>query len=134
MVPLIISHSGAVHKDTIRRWKDFAPDIQVDWVRMAQNMLRYNVVIVGNSSTRAAGARKPGERSNQKNLRVKQMDLQGELPQPRREQNTWVWNLKLRGLCVCGLRARHLHTASGSRLLKGETQAWRESKPINQLY
>ena len=47
MVPLIISHDGAVHKDTIRRWKDFAPDIQVDWVRMAQNVLRYNVVIVG---------------------------------------------------------------------------------------
>ena len=47
MVPLIISHNGAVHKDTIRRWKDFAPDITVDWVRMAQNVLRYNVVIVG---------------------------------------------------------------------------------------
>ena len=47
MVPLIISHDGAVHKDTIRRWKDFAPDIKVDWVRMAQNVLRYNVVIVG---------------------------------------------------------------------------------------
>ena len=47
MVPLIISHDGAVHRDTIRRWKDFAPDITVDWVRMAQNVLRYNVVIVG---------------------------------------------------------------------------------------
>ena len=47
MVPLIVSHDGAVHRDTVRRWKDFAPDIQVDWVRMAQNVLRYNVVIVG---------------------------------------------------------------------------------------
>ena len=47
MVPLIISHDGAVHKDTVRRWKDIAPDIAVDWVRMAQNVLRYNVVIVG---------------------------------------------------------------------------------------
>ena len=47
MVPLIVSHDGAVHKDTIRRWKDFAPDIIVDWTRMAQNVLRYNVVIVG---------------------------------------------------------------------------------------
>ena len=46
-MPLIISHDGAVHKDTVRRWKDFAPDIQVDWVRMAQDVLRYNVVIVG---------------------------------------------------------------------------------------
>ena len=47
MVPLIISHDGAVHRDSIRRWKDFAPDIAVDWVRMAQNVLRSNVVIVG---------------------------------------------------------------------------------------
>ena len=47
MVPLILSHDGAVHKDTVRRWKNFAPDIKVDWVRMAQNVLRYNVVIVG---------------------------------------------------------------------------------------
>ena len=37
----------AVHKDSVRRWKDFAPDITVDWARMAQNVLRYNVVIVG---------------------------------------------------------------------------------------
>ena len=47
MVPLIISHDGAVHKDTILRWKSFAPDLEVDWVRMAQSVLRYNVVIVG---------------------------------------------------------------------------------------
>ena len=46
MVPHI-SHDGAVHKDSVRRWKDFAPDIKVDWVRMAQNVLRYNVAIVG---------------------------------------------------------------------------------------
>ena len=47
MVPLIISHDGAVHKDTIRRWRNFAPDIKVDWVRMTQNVLRHNVLIVG---------------------------------------------------------------------------------------
>ena len=47
LVPLIISHDGAVHRDTVRRWKDFSKDIKVDWVRMAQNVLRYNVVIVG---------------------------------------------------------------------------------------
>ena len=48
MVPLIISHDGAVHMDTVRRWKSFAPDVEVDWVRIAQSILRYNVVIVGN--------------------------------------------------------------------------------------
>ena len=47
MVPLVISHDGAVHKDTVRRWKDIAPDLEVDWGRMAQNVIRYNVVIVG---------------------------------------------------------------------------------------
>ena len=47
MVPLVISHDGAVHKDSVKRWKNFAPDIKVDWVRMAQNVMRYNVVIVG---------------------------------------------------------------------------------------
>ena len=47
MVPLIISHDGAVHRASVRRWKDFAPDIKIDWVRMAQNVLRYNIVIVG---------------------------------------------------------------------------------------
>ena len=47
MVPLIVSHDGAVHKDTVKRWKDFAPDIEVDWVRIGQSVLRYYVVIVG---------------------------------------------------------------------------------------
>ena len=47
MVPIIISHDGAVHKETIKRWKDVARDIKVDWIRMAQSVLRYNVVIVG---------------------------------------------------------------------------------------
>ena len=32
MVPLIVSHDGAVHKETVKRWKNFAPDIPVDWV------------------------------------------------------------------------------------------------------
>ena len=46
MIPCIISLDGAVHKDTVRRLKDFAPDINVDWVQMAQNVIRYIVVIV----------------------------------------------------------------------------------------
>ena len=47
MVPIIISNDGAVHSDTVKRCKNLASDIQVDWVRMAQSVLRYNVVIVG---------------------------------------------------------------------------------------
>ena len=46
MVPLIISHDGAVHRATVMRWKDFAPDIQVDLVRIAQNVICYIVVII----------------------------------------------------------------------------------------
>ena len=47
IVALIVSHNGAVHKDSVRRWTNFAPVIKVDWVRMAQNVLQYNVIIVG---------------------------------------------------------------------------------------
>ena len=47
MVPVIVSHDGAVHKDSVKRWKNFAADIKIDWVRIAQSVLRYNVVIVG---------------------------------------------------------------------------------------
>ena len=47
MVPILISHDGAVHRDSVRRWNDFARDIKVDWVRMAQIALCYNVAIVG---------------------------------------------------------------------------------------
>ena len=61
MVPLIISNDGAVHKDTVRRWKSFSPDIEVDLVRMAQNVIRYNVMIVGKFSTKGAGAPKRGK-------------------------------------------------------------------------
>ena len=47
MVPLIVSHDGAVHNESVRRWKNFASDIRVDWMRMAQNVLRNSVLIVG---------------------------------------------------------------------------------------
>ena len=47
MVPLIISHDGTIHRDSVNRWNHFAKDIKIDWVRIAQNVVRYNVVIVG---------------------------------------------------------------------------------------
>ena len=47
MVSPIISYDRAVPKDTVRRWKDFAHDIRVDWVQMAHSIVRHNVVIVG---------------------------------------------------------------------------------------
>ena len=36
MVPLIISRDRAVHRDTVRRRKSFAPDVEVDRVLMAK--------------------------------------------------------------------------------------------------
>ena len=48
MVRLIVSHDRAVHGDAVMRSKDISSDIKVDRVRMAQSVLRYNVVIVGN--------------------------------------------------------------------------------------
>ena len=47
MVPQIISHDRAINRDTVMRWNDFNTDIKVDRVRMAQSVLRYNVVLVG---------------------------------------------------------------------------------------
>ena len=69
-VPLIISHDGAVHRDTVGRWKDFAPDIKVDWVRMAQSILRFNVAVVGNFFNKAAGCLKHREKPTQKNTKM----------------------------------------------------------------
>ena len=46
MVPFIISHDGAIHRDTVKLWRSFSPDVEVDMVRMAKSILRYNVVIV----------------------------------------------------------------------------------------
>ena len=90
--------TGAVHKDTVRRWKDFAPDIQVDLVKMAQNVLRYNVVIVGRFFNKGAGSLKYGEESTQRTVRTNKMAIPRESLYPRREQNTWVWNLS--AVCV----------------------------------
>ena len=85
MVPLIISHDGAFHRDTVRRWKDFAPDIQVDWVRMAQSVLRYNVVIVGKFFNKGSWILKLGEMSTLRSLK-KPMVPRREWQPPKRRK------------------------------------------------
>ena len=85
MAPLIIPHDGAVHSDTVRRWKDFAPDVQVDWVRMAQSVIRYNVVIVGKFFNRGAGSPRRRGESIQKSLIMNPMDPPRECQQLKRE-------------------------------------------------
>ena len=71
----------------MKRWKDFASDIQVDWVRMAQNVLRYNVVIVGRFSTRGAWSLMYGERSTQRSSQTMLKDLPRELKRLVNEKN-----------------------------------------------
>ena len=78
MVPLIISHDGAVHSDSVMRWQDFAPDIQVDWVRMAQNVLRYNVVIDGKSFNKGSWVSEVWRKEHSKSSRKSPKDLQKE--------------------------------------------------------
>ena len=62
---------GAVHKDTFGRWKDITKDIDIDWMWMAQSVLRYNVVLSGSSSIREVGYRRHGERTTRKRLLMK---------------------------------------------------------------
>ena len=80
MVPLIISHDGAVHRDTIKRWKDFAKDIKVDWVRMAQSVLRYNVVIVGKFFNKGSWVSEAWRKDHPRSLKKNQKDLPREWP------------------------------------------------------
>ena len=95
MVPLIISQDGAIHRDTVRRWKIIAHDIPVDWVRMAQSVLRYNVVIVGNYKTKDAGSPRHGEKTTLKSSRKNIMTLQKELKRSQSEEKCWALNVFL---------------------------------------
>ena len=111
MVPLIISHDGAVHKDTVRRWKSFASDIQVDWVRMAQSVLRYNVVIVGKFFNRGSWVSESWRKEHPEGFEEADETLERI---PAAEERRKTLNLEpISESTVCGLRARHLHTAFG---------------------
>ena len=87
MVPLIISHDGAVHWNTIRSWKNFASDIQVDWVRMSQSVIRFNVVIVGKFFKKGSWVSEAWRRSTQKRQPMNQNVVPREMPRLRSEGN-----------------------------------------------
>ena len=113
MVPLIISHDGAIHKDSVRRWKNFAPDINVDWVRMAQSVLRYNVVIVGKFFNKGSWMTDAWRKEHLEEWEKKMMVLLGGSRQLKREYCYYIKTMVPWALCVCCLLARHLHTMSG---------------------
>ena len=87
MVPLTISHDGAVHKDSIRRWRNFAPDIQVDWVRMAQNVLRYNVIIVGKFFNKGSWVSEAWRKEHPEEFYNEQVGPLNESPRLKREDS-----------------------------------------------
>lgn len=85
MVPLIVSHDGAIHKDAITRWKNFASDIQVDWVRIARVCCATTLSLWANSSIRGAGSQRRGEKSTQKSVQMSRNVLRKEFLPPKRE-------------------------------------------------
>ena len=100
MVPLIISHDGAVHSDTVRRWKGFAPDIWVDWVWMAQCVLRYNVVIPGKFFNKGSWVSEAWRREHPEEFADEEIALRNESRRLRREERSYILNLAL-GARVC---------------------------------
>ena len=89
MVPLIVSHDGAVHKDTIKRRKDFAPDIQVDWVRIAQNVLRFNVAIVGKFFNKGSWVSEAWRKEHPEEFAEEQSDPPERMPTVE-ERREWL--------------------------------------------
>ena len=114
MVPLIISHDGAVLKDIVKRWKDFAADIKVDWVRMAQSVLRYNVAIIGRFFNKGNWVSDALMSAYPQELEEETEGAPERIPTAEERREEPRLNLVHSGaLCVCGPRARHLHMAFG---------------------
>ena len=85
MVPLIISNDGDVHKDIIRRWKDFAPTSRSNgsgWPRASFATMWSSL---GSSSRMAAGSLRLGEKSARKKPQTI-LDPQIEL---QRQKDDW---------------------------------------------
>ena len=133
MVPLIISHDGAIHKDSVKRWKTFAPDIKIDWVRMGQNVLRYNVVIVGRFFNKGSWVSEAWRKEH-----ADELDGEPDGPPERietGEERREHLQLDSDPVSVVCVRSSGTPPPHGVRLTsaEGETQSKRMSGPINQL-
>ena len=103
----------ATQKDAVKRWKDFAPDIQVDWVWMAQNVLRYNVVIVGKFFNKGSWDSEAWRKEHPEGF-VDKTDSTQEINLTAQEKRGRLHIVRVPESAVCArLRARHLHTALG---------------------
>ena len=131
MIPLVISHDGAVHKDTVRRWKDFAPDIRVDWVRMTQSVLRYNVVIVGKFFNKGSWVSDAWRKEHPEECEDEDDGPSERIPtvEERRE----LLRLEADPESAVCVRSSGTPPPHGVRLTPAErrTQAYKESGPIN---
>ena len=132
MVPLIISHDGAVHRDSVRRWKDFAPDIKLDWVRMAQSVLRYNVVIVGKFFNKGSWVSEAWRKAHPEEFEEEHQGAPERIPTVEERREELHLDTEHVGV-VCGAFG---HATSTQRSVdvrcKGVTQMNRMSRPINQ--
>ena len=113
MVHLIISHDGAVHKDTIRRWKDFAPDIQVDWCGWHRTSCTTTSSLLGSFSIRGSWMSEAWRKVHHDEFADEPDGPPERIPTPEERRGQLCKSLIRRALHVCGLRARHLHTAFG---------------------
>ena len=113
MVPLIISHDGAVHKDSVRRWNVFAPDNNVDWVRMAQDVLHYNVMIVLKYFNKGSLVSEAWRKEHSEDMEDEPESPRERIPNAEERKEQLHLDLDPELVGVCGLRARHLHTALG---------------------
>ena len=90
----------------------FAPEITVNWARMAQSVLRYNVVIVGEYFIKGSWVSEAWKKEH-----PEEIDDEAGVP-PERILTAQERRERLRldqdfVSAVCGLRARHLHTVFG---------------------
>ena len=113
MVPIIISHDGAVHRESVRRWKNFAPDIQVDWVRMAQNVMRYNVVIVGRFFNRGCCISDAWRREHPDDFEEKRESLPERIPTAQEREELLNLEPSPEGVVCVRSSDTPLHTALG---------------------
>ena len=112
----------------------FCPDIQVDWVRMAQSVLRYNVVIVGKFFNKGSWVSEARRKAHPEEL--------AEGPEGPPERMTTVNERRARlqldqvpegAVCV---RSSGTPPPHGARLTSsdGETRAGKMCRLINQYY
>ena len=90
MVPLIISHDGAVRMDTVRQWNDFAPDIKVTGCGWHRVCCATMMSLSESSLIRAAGSPRLGERSTHKKRLMKLKVPLRESQQPRKKEELHI--------------------------------------------